>query len=294
MYVRPYTLFSTVHPFLLLVYALGAPVLAMCGRNPVFQAAAFFCAVCVNGFYLGGKSVREGIRGILPIFFIVSILNVILNPMGVTTLFVIGTRRITLESLCYGVSNGLMLATVILWFRCFTAILPNQKFLYLFGKRFQKTGLLLSMIVKLFPETRYKIHCIRFADDTAGYEENMSRKEKLRKSMRQISVLLEWSMEDGIETADSMKARGYGDHPRSSYERYPVTAYDRIIGGVLAVTFILAVLAVIVQNREFVYYPTLAWNVENGMEAFGGIVVQGIFFLAPIWMELQKKRGKRR
>lgn len=293
MYVRPYTLFSTVHPLLLLVYALGAPILTMCGRNPVFQAVACLCAVCINIFYLGGKGAREGSRGILVIFLVVSALNVILNPMGVTTICYIGTRRLTMESLCYGVSNGLMLATVILWFRSFTAILPNQKFLYLFGRRFQKTGLLLSMILKMFPETRYKIHCIQFADDTLGYEGSMSLRQKIARGMRHISVLLEWSMEDGIETADSMKARGYGEGLRTSYEEYPVTAYDKITGVVMFVTFAIALAAVVVQNREFVYYPTLAWKAGHVTAAVAGMLGQGIFFLMPLWMELQK-RGKRR
>lgn len=294
MYIRPYTLFSTVHPVLLLIYALGAPVVTMCGRNPVFQITAFVCAVCVNCFYLGLKGTRQGMRGILFIFLLVMVFNIILNPMGVTTLFYIGERRVTLESFAYGFSNGLMLTTVVLWFRSFTAVLPNDKFLYLFGKRFQKTGLLLSMIMKLFPETRYKIHCIQFADDTLGYEETMSLKEKLRRSMRQISVLLEWSMEDGIETADSMKARGYGDGVRSSYEEYSMTIYDNITFVCLIITLAAAIGTVIIQNQEFTYYPTLAWKIENPIASAVGIICQGIFFLTPLWMELLKKRGKRR
>ena len=54
MYVRPFTLFSTVHPALLLFYALGAPVLAMFGNNPVTMGVMFLCAVSVHWFYLGG------------------------------------------------------------------------------------------------------------------------------------------------------------------------------------------------------------------------------------------------
>lgn len=294
MYVRPYTLFSTVHPALLLVYALGAPLVTMCGRNPVFQIMAFVCGVWVNYFYLGGKGTREGMKGIFFIFLIVTAFNIILNPMGVTTLFYIGERRVTLESAAYGCSNGLMLAAVILWFRSFTAVLPNNKFLYLFGKRFQKTGLLLSMIIKLFPETRYKIHCIQFADDTLGYEEKMSLKEKLGRSMRQVSVLLEWSMEDGIETADSMKARGYGDGARTSYEEYPVTVCDKMMAAFQMIFLPAAIGTVMMQNKEFTYYPTLAWKIEDQTAAVMGIICQGIFFLTPLWMELLKKRGKRK
>ena len=89
-------------------------------------------------------------------------------------------------------------------------MLSNQKFLYLFGRRFQTAALLLSMILKLFPETQYKITQIRMAQDDSAFQEKEALKVRLKKSMRQISCLLEWSMEDSIETADSMKARGYG------------------------------------------------------------------------------------
>lgn len=297
MYVRPYTIFSTFHPVILLLYALGAPVITMFGRNPVFQLTACICALCVNVFYMGGKSARRGLRSVFGLFLLITVMNVILNPMGITVLFTVANRKVTLESLCYGVSNGLMLAGVLLWFRSFTAVLPNQKFLYLFGKRFQKTGLLLSMIVKLFPETRYKIQCIQQAQSTSG--ENSSSDERktdirmqIKKNMRQISSLLEWSMEDGIETADSMKARGYGDHIRTSYDVYKVSSGDKIMGAVLTIFLLVSVCEISVQNRGFLYYPTIAWKVNNLWLTLGGILCQIVFFLTPVWLEI--KKGKRR
>ena len=142
-----------MHPALLIFYALGAPILAMFGSNPVTMGVMFLCAITVHWFYLGGASTKDGLKGIAFVVIFVSVLNMLSNPMGITELFKIGSRLFTLESLCYGLLNGLMLGTVILWFRCFTAIVPNDKFLYLFGRRFQTVALLLSMILKLFPET---------------------------------------------------------------------------------------------------------------------------------------------
>ena len=95
MYVRPFTLFSTVHPALLLFYALGAPVLAMFGNNPVTMGVMFLCAVSVHWFYLGGASTKDGLKGILFVVIFVSVLNMLSNPMGVTELFKIGSRLFT-------------------------------------------------------------------------------------------------------------------------------------------------------------------------------------------------------
>ena len=75
MYVRPFTLFSTVHPALLIFYALGAPILAMFGSNPVTMGVMFLCAITVHWFYLGGASTKDGLKGILFVVIFVSVLQ---------------------------------------------------------------------------------------------------------------------------------------------------------------------------------------------------------------------------
>lgn len=292
MYVRPFTLFSTMHPVLLLFYALGAPVLAMFGKNPVTMGMMFLCAVSVHWFYLGGASTKDGLKGIAFVVLFVSVLNMLSNPMGITELFKIGSRLFTLESMCYGLLNGLMLGTVILWFRCFTAIVPNDKFLYLFGRRFQTAALLLSMILKLFPETRYKIRCIRAAQMSEAGEEKQSLRVRFSRSMRQMSSLLEWSMEDGIETADAMKARGYGEGRRSSYQKYRFYHFDITFFIVMVILYVGAICEVVGTGEAFSYYPTLHWAVRKWYVEATGAIMLVLFLLLPIGTELFRKGGR--
>ena len=292
MYVRPFTLFSTVHPALLIFYALGAPILAMFGSNPVTMGVMFLCAITVHWFYLGGASTKDGLKGILFVVIFVSVLNRPTTPLGVTELFKIGSRLFTLESMCYGLMNGLMLGTVILWFRCFTAIVPNDKFLYLFGRRFQTAALLLSMILKLFPETRYKIRCIRAAQMVEDGEEKPSLKVRLSRSMRQMSSLLEWSMEDGIETADAMKARGYGEGKRSSYQKYHFHSSDLACLIVMVMLYAAAVFDVVGAGKLFAYYPTLHWEIRKWYVEAAGAVLLVLFLLLPVGTELFRKGGR--
>lgn len=294
MYIRSYTIFSTLHPALLLFYALGAPVLAMSGMHPVFLLVEFACAVTVHGFYLGARATVEGMKGIGVCVLVVTILNMLSNPLGVTELFKIGGRLFTVESLCYGVTSGMMLGTVIFWFRCFTALVPNDKFLYLFGGRFQTIALLLSMILKLFPETRYKIRCIRLAGDGSAGKEKEPVKMRLRRSMRQMSSLLEWSMEDGIETADAMKARGYGEGKRGCYQVFRFSGFDVRVLIYFIVTYVISVMAVWVEKGKFLYYPVLAWNIRNPLQTVIGMLLLVCFLLTPVWMEVFRKGGKRK
>lgn len=294
MHIRSYTLFSTLHPVILLGYALGVPILTMCMGNPWCLLVSFGCALVMEWFYLGKQFVWQGIRGTWLLFLLIMILNFMTNHRGLITLFQTRTRRYTLESLCYGAANGLLLCAVIFWFRCFSAVLSNQKFLYLFGRRFQTAALLLSMILKLFPETQYKITQIRMAQDDSAFQEKEALKVRLKKSMRQISCLLEWSMEDSIETADSMKARGYGAGRRGQYERYHFTSYDL---GALAVMLCLSgtvIMGMVLGKITFSYYPTFTWNQEMLVWNVLICFCEAGFLLMPCWMELIGAGGRRR
>lgn len=291
MYIRPYTLFSTLHPVLLLIYALGAPILAMLSKAPVCLLISIISAFSIHLFYLGREATVNALKLTIPFFLMMTLFNMVTNSGGLTVLFRIGQRNFTLESLCYGAANGIMLSSVIVWFRCFTAILPNDKFLYLFGSRFQNTGLLLSMILKLFPETNYKIRCIKLADNGKGTTKKETMMQRIKKGLTQISCLLEWSMEDSIETADSMKARGYGDGKRTTYNRYHFA--HRETGGLL--TFLVLLLSagvgVMLQDQSFWFFPTI----KQGSISIGWSciinVVYIIFLFLPIIMELRWKKG---
>ena len=294
MYVRKYTTFETFHPSLLLVYILGAAILSMLSNNPVFLGITLLGAFCIHNFYYGIKESAKAVLYMLPILLIVAVVNMLTNQRGMTPLFQIGHTAYTLESLCYGFGNGVMLLSVLLWCRCFSAVLSNQKFLYLFGRRFPATSLLLSMILKLFPETKHKIQSIQMAQ--GGNENNgkVSLKQKINHSMRQISSLLEWSMEDSIETADSMKARGYGSVKRTSYANYRFTMSD----GLLLLFFVTLILATgyyaLRGSGQYQYFPVMQMQEGNGIMMVMISIAYLLYLLTPIWMEIRMRNGGER
>jgi len=52
------------------------------------------------------------------------------------------------------------------------------------------------------------------------------KRSKIRNGVRVSGILISRSMEDSIETADSMRARGYGSGPRTSFARYRIRGRD--------------------------------------------------------------------
>lgn len=293
MYKRPYTIFSTFHPALLCLYALGAPILGMLSHLPWFLGISFLGAILVHTFWMGGDATWSAMKWMLPCIMLVGVFNMITNPRGLHEFVRIWNHPLTLEGLCYGIGNGVMFGNVVLWFRCFTAIVPNDKFLYLFGRKLPGTALLLSMILKLFPETRYRMTCIQMADRTKGMEQEASVREKIGKGLRQISILLEWSMEDSIEMADSMKARAYGMAGRTSYYEYHMTGEDKGMLVYMTGCLVGVGAGMLLLSSSFAYYPT--FRIEAGQGGWNVLVGAAylLFLLTPLWCELKGKGGRK-
>ena len=61
--------------------------------------------------------------------------NLAFNHEGATILaYLPSGNPLTLESIVYGLSAAVMMASVILWFSCYNAVMTSDKFAYLFGR----------------------------------------------------------------------------------------------------------------------------------------------------------------
>ena len=49
-----------------------------------------------------------------------------------------------------------------------------------------------------------------------------------------LSALITWALESSVTTADSMRARGYGLHPRRSFSNYRFDARDAVLSALIA------------------------------------------------------------
>ena len=254
-------IFSTLHPGLLFFYSLATAVFAMCSLNPLYLGTSLMAALLSYSFYFGRKRALHIFMGALPVAFVFAAFNVLFNHRGKTILCRLFGSAVTLESLLYGFCSGIMLLTVLMWFRCMDVLLTTQKFLYLFGRRFPNLALLLCMTLRLFPQTEERIRCIRQARHSL---ESTSDRfgDKIKNGMRHISCLLEWSMEGGLDTADSMKARGYGTTKRTCGEEYLFTRKDFFwLIAFLILTF-LSAFAVFGKNSVMQYFPQLSFSAD--------------------------------
>ena len=115
--------------------------------HPVCQSVSLAAAFAYSVYLRGGRAVRGGLLGLLPLIIVTALLNPLFSHQGQTILaYLPSGNPLTEESVLYGLSAGVMLAAVICWFACLNAVLSGDKLVYLFGRAAPSASLLLAMI----------------------------------------------------------------------------------------------------------------------------------------------------
>ena len=112
--------------------------------------------------------------------------------------------------------------------------------------------------------------------------------DKVRGGVRVFDSLVSWSMENSIDTADAMKARGYGLPGRTNFSLFRFRQRDVILlcimGGFSAV--ILACFAS--GGFSFYYYPYVA-EIKTGAANIAQYLTVLAFMLIPGVIEAKEK-----
>lgn len=223
--------FSACHPAVNFFYYALVIGFGMCLMHPVCLAISLLGGGAYY-LYLRGRRAAGGLlRMALPLFLLTALINPAFNHQGSTILRYLPTGNpLTLESILYGLAAAAMLVAVLLWFGCYTQTMTSDKFVYLFGRVLPALSLVLSMALRFVPRFKAQLEQVKEAQAALGWgTENGSLLSRLRAALRCFSVLVTWSLESAIETADSMKSRGYGLGGRTAFSIYRFTARDRAL-----------------------------------------------------------------
>lgn len=251
--------FSGYHPlvnFLFFALVLG---FGMCFMHPVCLVISLGSATAYNICLKGRKGLRFSLRFLLPMMILAAVLNPAFNHEGVTILaYTPNSNPITLESLVYGAASALMLASVIQWFSCYNEVMTSDKFVYLFGRIIPALSLVLSMTLRFVPRFTAQLKTVRTAQQCVGRDvSDGSVFQRMRHGITIFSILVTWSLENAIETADSMKSRGYGLPGRSAFSLYRFDSRDRIALVWLGFCCWYIVFGWISGGLSFRYYPSI-------------------------------------
>ncbi|MEE0264261.1 MAG: energy-coupling factor transporter transmembrane component T [Acutalibacteraceae bacterium] len=249
--------FSKYHPFVNLIYFALVIGFSMVVNHPLAQLISLVCAIIYVVSTQGKKSIGVLLKFCLPLVLLTAFINPAFNHEGTTILLYFSNGNpLTLESILYGFSSGCMIIALLLWFSAFSAVMTSDKFIYLFGKVIPALSLVLSMTLRFVP--KFKTQMKNVADAQRCIGRDVSRGSLLTRTKTAItivSIMITWSLENAIETADSMKSRGYGLKGRTAFSIYRFEDRDKYTLVWLAFCFLYILTGVVVSAFGFRYFP---------------------------------------
>ena len=251
--------FSDCHPAVNFAYFALVLAFSMTLMHPVCLLISLTGACCYLARLHGLRELGHSARWLVPMALLAALVNPAFVHQGVTILtYLPSGNPLTLESILYGLAAALLLASVVLWFRCFSAVMTSDKFIYLFGRAIPALSLVLSMTLRFVPRFRRQFHTVAQAQRFMGRDtENGSPLQRARNAMKVFSIMVTWALENAIETADSMKSRGYGLRGRTAFSIYRMESRDRYALAWLGFCGLYLLCGCLAGGLKWWYFPLL-------------------------------------
>lgn len=248
--------FSYYHPAVNFLYFSAVIIFSMFFMHPIFLFISLICGITYYIYLNREKNIKSHFFYMLLAFFLFALINPVFNHEGATILVYINDNPITLESILYGIAAATMFISVIIWFSCYNEIMSSDKFIYLFGRIIPSLSLILSMVLRLVPKLKSQIHIISNAQKCIGRDvSNGNLFQKLKNGIKIISILTSWTLENAIETSDSMKSRGYGLKGRTSFSNYVLNKRDIFSSIIMIFLILLLLFGALIGENNIVYFP---------------------------------------
>ena len=260
--------FGGLHPAVSFLYFAAVLALTLVCFHPLMAALSLVGAVCFSAQLNGWRSVGLTSRFVLPMFLFFD-------------------QWFTLEAVCYGLVSAASLSAVIFWFTCYQTVMTSDKFLFLFGQIAPNTALLITMTLGLIPRLQERSAQIRTAQKML-LPENKRLLPRLHAANRNLSALLTWSMENAVQTADSMKARGYGVRRRTTFHLFVFDSRDAAVLGLILALAGICVLGRVFGHGTMEFYPRMD-AVFTGVSGAVLYIAFAVLALFPSILEMKEK-----
>lgn len=278
--------FATIHPAVLMVYFLSEIVISMFSTNPIILGVGLVGGLL---FFLMIQDIKVFLKDLtfyIPMFLLITIINPLFSHNGVTPLFFMNGNPVTMEAIIYGMDIALMLMAVIYWCKCYSLIMTTDKFLYLFGKAIPKLSLVLSMALRFIPLFKEKLHEIRNVQSSIGLYDRKGFVNKITSELKVFSELITWSLENSVETASSMKARGYGLKGRTHFSMYKFRSRDLIYLLAIVIFFGIVIVGMAMGVTDFSFYPEISnfnFGISQIIVYISFALLSFIPFVSEVW-----------
>lgn len=244
-----------------LIYFTAVIACAVSFNHPMFVAVAYLCAFTYS---VKLKKLRAFIFNLVLIVFIgvYAMYYSSYNHFGVTNLwsnFI--DNYITLESVVYGAVLGVIISTVVMWMSCVHAIVSSDKIIYLFGRVVPKLSLFLSIILRTVPRIKSYARKVNISQSCIGRGVSQGNIfYRIKNAFRMVSAIVTWTLENFIESSQSMKNRGYELKGRTAFSIYRFDARDRSFVITIFINITVIIMGVLFEQTKILYNPEIIFN----------------------------------
>lgn len=236
-------IFARSHPGLALAYFACVIGITMVVASPVF-AGISLAGAALAALATRGRAALPGLGASVVLVVFVTAVNPLFNTAGSTVLLQVFGRPYTAEALLLGAVLAAQLAASLLWFSAAGRALTPEKVTYLFGGVAPALSAVLTLVVRLVPAYGRRARAVAEARDAMGCGPASAHGtvERARAGATVLAALTAWSLEQGVTTADSLAARGFGTGRRTPWGHYRLTARSGL--AMVAIAALLALVGV--------------------------------------------------
>lgn len=278
--------FTELHPAVTGLYFTVVIGITMCVPEPGLLAVSFVSAAIYLTRLRGRRGGRMILLGVLPAALAAALINAAFNHEGATILcYLPGGNPLTLESVLYGLNASVMLAAAAVWFGCVTAVMTSEKIVCIFGKALPSLGLLISMMLRFLPrftemlrETGEARRGLGIADE----DRKGGKTAKVRDAVGNMSAVLGRALENSADTADSMRARGWGLPGRGSFYPKRFTERDRSAAAFIVFCGFSVVSGALAGGFGFRFYPTIKVSERGPLTVFFLVMFAALGFMPTV------------
>ena len=251
--------FKTYHPIVNFVYFIFVIGFSCIFMHPVCLVISLLSGFTYSVMLKGRKAVRTNLIYMIPTLLFASLINPAFNHEGITIIaYLPSGNPLTLESIAYGLAAAIMIVSVICWFSCYTEIMTSDKFIYIFGRIIPSLSLVLSMTLRFVPKFSSQLKAVTNAQRCMGRDiSNGSIIKRAKHGLSILSIMITWAFENAIETADSMKSRGYGHSGRTAFSIFIFDKRDKKAFLCIMILGIYTLVGYLMGGMYFRYFPSM-------------------------------------
>lgn len=279
--------FKKYHPIVNFLYFVFVIVFSVTEMHPVCLTISLLSSLLCTFVCCGSGRLKSSVLFFIPVFLMTALINPLFNHEGITIItYLPGGNPLTLESVVYGLCSACMIVNVICWFGVYGNIMTSDKFIYLFGRVIPSLSLILSMTLRFIPLFAKQLKTVVNARKGMGIDSSTgSIKTRIKNGLTVLSVMITWALENAIDTADSMRSRGYGIPGRTAFSVFRFSGRDIAAITVIVFLGLYVLVGSFAGAAEILYFPYLK-SVPFSLYSVSVYFAYGILCLIPIFIEI--------